>query len=127
MAHSVNAVCLLSPNTSPIVQAVNGVGADIDSSVRPQTRPSNILCQDPRRFDRGSEPRALTSIEAQRATNYLDLEEILVHLVFSNLMFFLILETLIQAQSQESLRQLKLKELLMLWTPDLVWVRLVMT
>tara|TARA_A100001035_G_scaffold274782_1_gene267221 strand:+ start:38 stop:916 length:879 start_codon:yes stop_codon:yes gene_type:complete len=62
----------VSPNTSPIVQAVNGVGASIDNSLRPQTRPSSIAMQDPRRFDRGSEPRALTSIEAQRATNYLD-------------------------------------------------------
>ena len=59
----------VSPNTSPIMQAL---GADIDNSLRPQTRPSSIAMQDPRGFDRGSEPRALTSIEAQRATNYLD-------------------------------------------------------
>ena len=58
----------VSPNTSPNVQAVNGVGADIEGSLRPQTRPSSISMQDPRGFDRGSEPRALTSIEAQRAT-----------------------------------------------------------
>ena len=59
----------VSPDTSPIMQAL---GADIDNSLRPQTRPSSIAMQDPRGFDRGSEPRALTSIEAQRATNYLD-------------------------------------------------------
>lgn len=62
----------VSPNTSPIMQAVNGVGADINNTPNPPTRPSSIAMQDPRGFDRGSEPRALTSIEAQRATNYLD-------------------------------------------------------